>query len=563
MKHIFFILCLLLSFELRAEECNVFGPVDGVELSADFYFICQWGDNSNMVLEIATDNTFENKIFVGSSRWVDVEDAEGWVQFPMTISEVSNGTYYWRIERNGEYSQSRSFLIVGSIGDENYNIVRDATDYTPISINDANGALILSSLWMRSNVTENGLEQPESGAYNRGMVVKNGIIYISYGDSKGNCHIDKYDANTGKALGQMAVDFNGYATPTYPFSGFDVDDAGNVYAVSCGAMYPTKRNLIISIIDLTTDPDVATITGSYECNVSGISAISSSADSELAHSDVVGDISTGEFQVYTIINNSSGYSFLVEWTFAPGTSTATKSYAMQMQLGYNPRVYKLANNRYLIDDQSSIHPSVFNTSKRGTFIGEFSQATDTYTAPTDYRGNGVHIFTHGETTMMVYASQVKSGVQYDLLILPQYVSSNYSYAGATKLWSFPSKTLGNTTSGIISTISTTTDATPQGATSPRTNLYIYSSGNGLAAYSLFHATTTGVEALKSDETIEYQLSNDIVSLNKKVATINVYDMIGNQCASTENSAELSLKHLASGIYILNINNTLSIKFCKH
>lgn len=137
---------LVLSINALADDCKVFGPVDGVELSADFYFICQWGDNSNMVLEISSDEKFENMVFVGSSRWTAVEDADGWVQFPMALNELSNGIYYWRIERNGDYSVTRSFIIAGSSSSEGYTILRDATDYAPVKINGINEPLILSSL---------------------------------------------------------------------------------------------------------------------------------------------------------------------------------------------------------------------------------------------------------------------------------------------------------------------------------------------------------------------------------------------------------------------------------
>lgn len=541
---------LLLSINALADDCKVFGPVDGVELSADFYFICQWGDNSNMVLEISSDEKFENMVFVGSSRWTAVEDADGWIQFPMALNELSNGIYYWRIERNGDYSVTRSFIIAGSSSSEGYTIVRDATDYEPVKINGINEPLILSSLWIRSEVAQNGLEQSDYGAYNRGMVVKNGVIYLSYGDSKGNSHIDKYDAATGQYLGQMSVDYKSYAVPEYPFSNFEVDDVGNVYAVSCGSMYPTKRSIMIHLLDLTTDPDVASVVGAYECKVSDLTISGGTVDAELIHTDIYGDISTGEFQAYTIINNESEYSFLVEWSFTPGASTTTKVYAMQLQLGQDPNVYKLASNRYMVDDQSSIHPSVFNTSKRGTFIGEFTQASDTYTATTDYMGNGMHLFTHAGVQMLTYASQAKDGFKFDILTMPQF-SESYSYVGATKLWSFPSKTLGSVLSGVRTTIATTVDATPVGALNPRTNLYIYASGNGLAAYSLFHATTTAVDDLNSESKISYQIKDNVISFSEPVEIITIYDILGNRCVSANNTDVISLSALSAGVYVVN------------
>ena len=150
-------------------------PYDGDLISDDFYFICKYKGNNALTLEVSKTNSFDEIIYRNSSRWLTYE--EYYKQMPITPQELGNGTYYWRVSDGENYSTSWKFSITGQ--DEpnnNYTIIRDKDEYTLQVIQRYNEPLVLSSLWIRSENTNNGLCQFDKGGYNHGIALKDDII---------------------------------------------------------------------------------------------------------------------------------------------------------------------------------------------------------------------------------------------------------------------------------------------------------------------------------------------------------------------------------------------------
>ncbi len=551
----------LIRFTLIAVSlhCNAnitqYYPKNNEIINADnFYFICQCEkEYTELTLEIANSSNFEDIIFRNSTRWLTVNG--GWKQFPMSPTELGNGTYYWRVYYDNNYTTTMSFVITGQTEtSDKYTIIRDNNEYPPITITGYEVPLVLSSLWCRSENTSNGLCQTEKGGFNRGIALKDNIIYISHCDHiNNNPHLKRYNATTGETLDSIFINYDNFEKPTRALSCIDVDDAGNIYAINTGDIGSSSNvDLTIDVLDISESE--AIITKRFSC------ILPSNMDQQYVYfAKAIGNVDSGDFTLYSALerNNSTAVA-ICWWTFTPSVSISeakVNKRLFSISSAENTRVYPLdATQNYYIYDNNSILPTICSgTSQKGDFSKEAS-----FNVTSDYSGNGLHIFKHGNIPMLIYGCNFKKeGSKFELITLhPNFLDGTNSqvntFEGIKSLWKLPANSLGNITPNNNSTIATT--STTIGSNGyPQTKIYIYSAGNGLAAYQLSHYTTTNINETTYNN-LTWSISNSKIIFSSKCDTIEIYNINGYKISHYNNTNQIETNELPHGVYIVKAND---------
>ena len=539
----------------------IYAPENNEQINSDFYFICYWDGENRPALEVANDNNFENIVFTNSNRWLIVDGA--YWQFPMSPSELGNGTFYWRINYGNGYTSTYTITIYDQPEtSDDYNIIRDNNEYPNLFITGYDAPIGLSSLWIRSENTSNGLGQTDEGGYNHSMIVKDNVVYISYEANFTNAPIlHRYDAQTGETLEPMAIDYGNFSQPSGALCDLNVDDFGNIYTTNRGYIKTSSTvNLYVDLLELNKETSTAKVTKRFTCILPTQSVIGMSQ--QVFYAKAAGNVATGEFSLYSVLNgnlNNTPFYGVYKWIFSNNISSCEGSdVAKIITTTTTPktRIHIIdAENDYYILDNNVIHPTIY---KGGTSKKDFSKE-GTFDVSTDYTGNGMCVFKHGNVPMMLYGCNFKTnGSKFELITL----STNFfdgtsskveTFEGIKSLWKFPNDYLGNVTPTQPSTIAaTTTETTTDGY--PRTKIYIYSAGNGLAAYQLSHYTTTGISSPTLSETVPFSCANGVLTFHKAGEPIELYTTTGVLVVKAAGTQSLDLSHLSSGIYIAYINN---------
>lgn len=533
-------------------------PYDGGQISDDFYFICKYEGNNALTLEISTTNSFDEIIYRNSSRWLTYE--EYYKQMPITPQELGNGTYYWRVSDGENYSTSWKFSITGQ--DEpnnNYTIIRDKDEYTLQVIQGYNEPLVLSSLWIRSENTNNGLCQFDKGGYNHGIALKDDIIYISFGGNQGlQSHINRYNANTGESIDSILIDYTNFSQPPIPLSDLGVDDYGNLYATSCGSMsLSNHRDIIIDVLEVNPQSTIARVIKRYTCKLP-LPDNNKYDPTEAKFINITGNVLTGEFVAYSVLDGVDSYA-VCSWEFNRNiTAASTTPKFLSTTTDSESRIFPLnvENSIYIIDNKE-IYPTIYkNRTNKGDFTKESS-----FIVSNDPTGNGIHIFKHGNTPMMLYGcNYLTEGSMFELISLsPNFLDGTANqvetFTGIKSIWKFPKTYLGGVKSKLITptTLATTKSEIASNGL-PITKIYIYSAGNGLAAYQIAHYTTTKIENVVEEE-FSWKLIDDKLLLSDYCNNIVIYNTLGNIISTSRNTNIVNL-HNMKGLYIIKADNNI-------
>ncbi len=533
-------------------------PYDGDIISDDFYFICKYEDDNALSLEVSVTNSFDEILYSNSSRWLTYEDY--YKQMPITPQELGNGTYYWRVFDGENYSDTWKFSITGlEEPNNNYTTIRDKNEYNLQVLQGYSEPLVLSSLWIRSENTNNGLCQPDKGGYNHGIALKDNIIYISFGGNQGlQSHINRFNASTGESLDSVLVDYGSFSQPPIPLSDLGVDSYGNLYATSCGSMsLSSHRDIIIDVLEINSQSTVAKVIKRYTCKLP-LPDNNKYDPTETKFTNIIGNVATGEFVAYSVLGGVESYA-VCSWEFNRNITVAsTTPKFLSTTTDSESRIFPLdAENSIYIIDNKDIYPTIY---KNRTNKGDLSKESS-FELSNDPTGNGIHIFMHGNIPMMLYGcSYLTEGSMFELISLnPNFLDGTNnqieSFAGIKSLWKFPKTYLGGVKSKL--TTPTTLAATKSEIASnglPITKIYIYSAGNGLAAYQIAHYTTTNVSTI-TKEKFNWEIKGNKLHLSESCNNIIIYNTLGNIISTYRNATNIDLKNM-SGIYIIKADNNI-------
>ena len=470
--------------------------------------------------------------------------------------KLGEGTFDWRVKAAGaevktSVSDLSSFIVAGLPFvpvEGGYSPVTDGSTY------DIIGDVAIESLWFRStkegfdNMNEefDVLADADNKGLQRGMVATADAVYVTRRSANSaaalpDIFLDKYDPQTGEFLGSIVLDKTTAATHSlFPNNDVIKDKAGNIVISNL------TTNVISNNIYLY---QVNTETGELTC-VASLGA-GGSTTYRVDHVGIHGDVTSGEFYVFAAVANSK---YILRWdvTDAEETTNATV-YTVQSfyptsagSLGIAPRVRPVASNQVWVDGGSTAMTLYNLTSStrrnRANASATFSSATDL--EPVNTLDNGGALFTFKSTPYMVYNVEPSSSAldcygKFNVVKM----NSASSLSGIQKMWTIPAEGIGGTNS---TTSGAPVDCVEQPDNS--VNIYLYSPTNGLAAYRVCDANSTGIDDILADKAADaaFSVTGRTVSL-EGAAGITAYSLSG---AVVATSAGDSLTLPAPGAYIV-------------
>ena len=470
--------------------------------------------------------------------------------------KLGEGTFDWRVKAAGaevktSVSDLSSFIVAGLPFvpvEGGYSPVTDGSTY------DIIGDVAIESLWFRStkegfdNMNEefDVLADANNKGLQRGMVATADAVYVTRRSANSaaalpDIFLDKYDPQTGEFLGSIVLDKTTAATHgLYPNNDVIKDNAGNIVISNLTTNVSTNN---IYLYQVNTE------TGELTCVA--ILGAGGNTTYRVDHVGIYGDVTSGEFYVFAGVANSK---YIMRWdvTDAEETTNATV-YTVQSfyptsagSLGIAPRVRPVASNQVWVDGGSTAMTLYNLTSStrrnRANASATFSSATDL--EPVNTLDNGGALFTFKSTPYMVYNVEPSSSAldcygKFNVVKM----NSASSLSGIQKMWTIPAEGIGGTSS---TTSGAPVDCVEQPDNS--VNIYLYSPANGLAAYRVYDANSTGIDDILADKAADatFSVTGRTVSL-EGAAGITAYSLSGTVVAT---SAGDSLTLPAPGAYIV-------------
>ncbi len=507
-----------------SEATTLISPANGATLE-DWNVKFSWKaiSDATYVLQVSSKEDFSNII-------VDKRDLTA-NECTVDLSQLKGSTtFFWRVytrqtDKQSVASNVFSFVTptknVGNYED-GYNIVKDNSDYV------ASNNFTLENLWMRSTRDDfDNFPTLESGKNNRGMVATSDYVYVSGrsgSSSDASCYLQAYNALTGEH------EFDVILTPEaqcayYPCNDVITDSKGNVCVTNL-TLNVSSTPLRIHHINVETG---------YATEVA---ALTSSSAGRIDHAGIYGDVTSGNFTVFAAVaSNSRVYRWKVTEDGNVSESQITVSAlspSSATSFGIAPRVRPISDNLFYLDGANT-QAALYDFST-GAIVDELSDAN----AAATVAGNGVAAFSLGSDNFALYSCDSHMGEGYKHALVTS--TSDKVLSAGSHLWTIPESSIGSVNS---STFSSPADVYVVDDNTAR--LYVYTPGNGLAAYQLTRRTE-GVNDIESDHVVAWRLYSNVIVFDEAVDFIKAYNLAGMEVASAASASELALP--SAGNYIV-------------
>lgn len=469
---------------------------------------------------------FENPIY-------SKDFAAGTTSCPVIVSNFGKGNFDWRIVSEGKryapgVSEVKSFAVTKiaiGIHEPGYEVKTEPGVYA------AAGGMSIENIWYRSTHSPwSNMQFKSDGVVNRGMAAVGNRVYISgRAENKSNTEIylAEYDGETGEHIRDIALADAGIVGH-YPCNDVIKDSKGNIYITNL----TLNASAPISIFKVNLEDGSLTLTAKFGVD-----------QGRVDHIAILGDGTSDDFNIFvpTASGNTVG---IYNWSAGKISSagggrnvTISSFYPSGMSnFGVAPKVFPLSASEFIVDG-SAIAPTLYNTG--GRMVSSFASAKDH--APTLNTDNGVTMFDFDGKHYMVYNySPASEGTKFAVAEMP----SKTSLSGMNTLWRLPQNGLGSIES---TTCSTPVDAVVDG---DQATIYVYSPGNGLAAYRMTKDGSSGVGSVADDpqRQLDLRVSGRTVLFGSVVSGVAVHTIAGSLVVSQPSAERVELP--AAGAYIV-------------
>lgn len=453
----------------------------------------------------------------------------------VSASIIGTGEFVWRLKAEGDrwttaYSDVKPFRISKlSVGiyEKGYEVKTDDAGYAK------KGDFSLESIWYRSvHSPYNNMTFELDGSLQRGMVAVGDRVYVSgraQNAYETAFYLSEYDGDTGEHIRDIELSEEGKVL-YYPCNDVIKDSKGNVCITNL--TLNTKNNpVVIFKVDLET--------GGLT-KVATLQTDATSTYGRVDHVGIYGDVTSGEFKVFmAIASKDIVYRFSVTspTTAAVAKYTISSFYPSDAEhFGIAPKVYPVDDYGFYVDGGTT----GLTLYRSGNMAGSFADAVEA--APQTFGDNGMTAFSLGDTHFIAYNYSVAAeGSQFALSKL----AANHQFAGMELLWALPANSFGT----VVSTAcSTPVDVVVKSEN--EANLYLYSPGNGLAAYRLRKSTPAGVESVADGSTdgLSMRVAGLTVIFDREVAEVSAYTASGVLVATASDVSSINLP--GAGAYIV-------------
>jgi len=464
----------------------------------------------------------------------------------VSASALGLGKFSWRVVTrsaiaNPTPSEARTFSIekipVGGY-EEGYVIKTDEDSYP-----SADG-LEISSLWYRAAAAPySNMTFDTNGTLARGMTATRDNVYVSgrsANSARADIFLDVYSAASGEHIRRL-----------------DLSSEGQLSYYPCNDVFKDANdNICISnlVLNISTTPLVIHRVNTEDGSLTPVATLTYSAGGRVDHVAVYGDVTSDKFYVFAAV---AGTNKILRWEMSSGATNSSPKMVVCSQrypsaasnFSTAPRVYPISENLVFVDGASTAW-TLYNFST-GTFAGSFNKASDA--APVDFADNGGAVFSLGNRRMCVYShTPARQGTKFAIASYP-----NNDFTNLKALWTVPSAGMGSVYS---TTCSTPVDAVS--ISSSRAHVYIYSPGNGLAAYRITDSTS-GVsdirgEAADGTSRLRLSVNGRTVTIPQTATSLKAYTTGGALVAETSDSDSLTLP--TTGTYIIRTPQAAAVVF---
>lgn len=498
-------------------------PEDGADAGLKPTLRWEQVSNSSFTAQVAYDADFA-KIY----KEYDTGTA---TEVTIDLTPILADRMYWRViatqpDKQSAYSEVRSLVVpehdAGS--EEGYEVSNDPADYAE------QGPLKIENLWVRAeNAPYQNMTFADKGAHQRGMAATDKHVYLtkrSEASAGADIFLSQYNAATGEFIRDIRLSTNGQI-PFYPCNDVIRDSQGNI-CISNLSLDISSTPIKIFLVNLTD----GTLTEAAE--------LKQSNGGRVDHVGVYGDVASGNFTVFAAVASTNR---IVRWTVTDGrasagtTRTITQFYPTNAgNFGTAPKCVPVSANMLYVDG-SPIGWSLYQFNS-GDLIAHFGQ--NTALAPASTEDNGGALFTVNGRDMMVYSSEPSRTASRFSIV----ADGNDDFSKGKLLWTIPHDGLGS----VISTTSSAPCAAVNN-TDGSASVYVYSPGNGIAAYRISDSTG-GVDDITvgTDRRLNVTVSGLTVRLDNAAATVSAYTVDGRLAATVTDTNVLTLP--APGTYII-------------
>lgn len=474
-------------------------PEDGATLNDDIVFVCSDNNDDKAVLEIATDLNFSNIVFTGTTGWHKEYPC---LQYTVPAEVLgANGTFFWRVRVStaglkDAVSDVRKLIMGNGVNPDygNYTPRREMVEYPTVTPYNGNNTtqMTLTNLWIRNASNNNpGLSETLS----RGMVAradKNGdqggrdVVYISArtaNSGSASSSLMRFDASNGNQLSTLNLTFdNTFSTAYFPTNGVLVDADGQVLVHNMAASNANK--LTVGIVNLSNGQVTTYFSQTADPNI------------RIDHIDVYGTVSNSGTYYVLAANGSNA----IRWKVTNGNVTR-ESMSINAIGAAGRVVFTGRPDRFYVTGTESV-PKLYswgNSTPLATLFGD------------NFCG-GMAYFTHDGYSFMAIATHDNTkGAKWTICSGVDFTASG----SRSEHWVVPTQGMGNSDHHWSASGGSGDPTMPvsvlqrdsyedgvhtldNAASAQNTRLFVYSSGDGLAAYSMTRRIVTGVEDVVFD-----------------------------------------------------------------
>lgn len=474
-------------------------PEDGATLNDDIVFVCSDNNDDKAVLEIATDLNFSNIVFTGTTGWHKEYPC---LQYTVPAEVLgANGTFFWRVRVStaglkDAVSDVRKLIMGNGVNPDygNYTPRREMVEYPTVTPYNGNNTtqMTLTNLWIRNASNNNpGLSETLC----RDMVAradKNGdqsgrdVVYISArtaNSGSASSSLMRFDASNGNQLSTLNLTFdNTFSTAYFPTNGVLVDADGQVLVHNMAASNANK--LTVGIVNLSNGQVTTYFSQTADPNI------------RIDHIDVYGTVSNSGTYYVLAANGSNA----IRWKVTNGNVTR-ESMSINAIGAAGRVVFTGRPDRFYVTGTESV-PKLYswgNSTPLATLFGD------------NFCG-GMAYFTHDGYSFMAIATHDNTkGAKWTICSGVDFTASG----SRSEHWVVPTQGMGNSDHHWSASGGSGDPTMPvsvlqrdsyedgvhtldNAASAQNTRLFVYSSGDGLAAYSMTRRIVTGVEDVVFD-----------------------------------------------------------------
>jgi uncharacterized repeat protein (TIGR02543 family) len=475
------------------------------------------------------------------------DDASNAITFVVALNQ-STYPVGAKINVKAVVSYDGSIIIVGSADDVSAAAVAGKDPYNYPVLEDK---YTLTSRWLISNNMYNLSANPVASAAQmvRGMAAKDGKMYFP---DRGLHQLTVVDGATGAKLAPIVLDdavffrnADASEAGTLRYNDIKIDGAGNVLLGNC--ITSSAQPFQVWKVDLATgggtkiideilvnNPDFAEATVRFDAF------------------GVYGDVNNNAIIMAANASAMEAY----KWTITGGVAGPAEVIIIDASMegtyltnlanpGTAPQIFPMDENYFYLDGFSTL-PTLIDMD--GNIIDGFYNvpaSVEDWSSHGNQSGhNGLAEFDLAGEHFFIMASMNTAGTPPSAFRLFKWKDGNKEFKDIQSLWTLPADGMGSASNAYRTAVpSVEVDEAKKVAT-----IYLYTGENGYGVYEFGVSGSGSGIKIAGEDAIIVSVSGKTVKFSEPVASVKVYNTVGQLVASDSSASQISVSQ--NGVYIV-------------